>query len=53
MLFTGKIYVTENRKVYTQNISPIFSGGGNKKDLSETEKAFMVPDNRRISNRQS
>lgn len=42
MLFTGKIYVTENRKVYTQNISPIFSGGGNKKDLSETEKSFMV-----------
>ena len=42
MLFTGKIYVTENRKMYTQNISPIFSGGGNKKDLSETEKSFMV-----------
>ncbi|MCA9301104.1 recombinase family protein [Candidatus Saccharibacteria bacterium] len=42
MLFTGKIYVTENRKVYTQNISPIFSGGGNKKDLSETEKSFLV-----------
>jgi hypothetical protein len=42
MLFTGKIYVTENRKMYTQNISPIFSGGGNKKDLSKTEKSFMV-----------
>ena len=50
MLFTGKIYVTENRKVYTQNISPIFSGGGNKKDLSETEKSFLVPHVRRISN---
>ena len=42
MLFTSKIYVTENKKVYTQNIGPIFSGGGNKKDLSETEKSFMV-----------
>ena len=42
MLFTSKIYVTENKKVYTQNISPIFSGGGNKKDLSETEKSFLV-----------
>ena len=42
MLFTSKIYVTENKKVYTQNISPIFSGGGNKKDLPDTEKSFMV-----------
>lgn len=42
MLFTGKIYVTENKKVYTQNISPIFSSRPNKKDLSEAEKSFMV-----------
>lgn len=42
MLFTGKIYVDKNGKVYTQNISPIFRGLDNKKDLPETEKSSMV-----------
>ena len=42
LVFTGKIYVDENKNVYTNDISPIFSGGGKKKDLSETEKSFLV-----------
>ena len=46
MLFTGKIYVDTNGKVYTQDISPIFRGRDNKKDLPETEKSFMVQPNR-------
>lgn len=42
MLFTGKIYVNKNEKVYTHEISPIFRGEDNKKDLPETEKSSMV-----------
>ncbi len=42
LLFTGKIYVDENKNVYTQNISPIFRYESNKKDLSENEKSLMV-----------
>ena len=42
MIFRGKIYVDENKNIYTHDISPIFRGQSNKKDLSETEKSFMV-----------
>lgn len=42
MLFTGKIYVDADKKVYTHDTSPIFRYESNKKDLSETEKSFMV-----------
>lgn len=31
LLFTGKIYVDENKNVYTHNISSIFRGQSNKK----------------------
>lgn len=43
MVFTGKIYVDTNGKVYTHEISPILRYESNKKDLPETEKSSMVP----------
>ncbi|AGL61871.1 hypothetical protein L336_0161 [Candidatus Saccharimonas aalborgensis] len=42
LLFTGKIYVDENKNVYTHNISSIFRGQSNKKDLPVTEKSSLV-----------
>jgi hypothetical protein len=42
LLFTGKIYVDADKNVYTQDISSIFRGQSNKKDLPETEKSSLV-----------
>lgn len=42
LVFTGKIYVDENKNVYTHDISPIFSSQSNKKDLPKSEKSFVV-----------
>lgn len=42
LVFPSKIYVDADGKVYTQEISPIFGGQTNKKDLPELEKSLLV-----------
>lgn len=42
LVFTGKIYVDSDKNIYTHNISSIFRGPVNKKDLPETEKSSLV-----------
>jgi DNA invertase Pin-like site-specific DNA recombinase len=50
ILFPAGFRLAENGKVYTPEISPIYRLATTKKDLPETEKSFMVPDSRRVSN---
>lgn len=42
LVFTGKIYVDADKKVYTHNISSIFRGAEKKEDLPITEKSSLV-----------
>ena len=42
LVFTGKIYVDENKNVYTNDVSAIFSGQTSKKDAEASSKSLLV-----------
>lgn len=42
LVFPAGFYLDANNKVYTPEISPLYRLASNKKDLSETEKSFLV-----------
>ena len=44
LVFTGKIYVDENKNVYTNDISAIFSGREIEKDTEVSLKSNVVQD---------
>jgi DNA invertase Pin-like site-specific DNA recombinase len=46
LVFPAGFFVNADEKVYTPEISILYRLAGNKKDLSETEKSFLVRDKR-------
>ena len=50
ILFPAGFWIDEKNKVYTPEISSLYTLATNKKDLSEIEKSFLVPACKRISN---